>query len=130
MYTFPCAGIWLAGSSARGFCHIRTAREEAEYRVRSTTSSLSMSARPATMDHVSCKLVPAGVCTTCKICRRCVTVPDTVRSFILTDDQSIAMDPAGLPLGDMQPMKRTRELLLDGGIYMENCTLNHCNRGI
>lgn len=45
------------------------------------------------------------------------------RSFILTDDQSIAMDPAGLPLGDMQPMKRTRELLLDGGLHMENCTL-------
>lgn len=43
------------------------------------------------------------------------------RRFILTDDQAIAMDPAGLPLGDMQPMKRTRELLLDGGLHMENC---------
>ena len=45
------------------------------------------------------------------------------RSFILTDDQAIAMDPAGLPLGDMQPMKRTRELLMDGGLHMENCAL-------
>lgn len=43
------------------------------------------------------------------------------RSFILTDDQAIAMDPASLPLGDMQPMQRARELLLDGGLYMENC---------
>lgn len=33
------------------------------------------------------------------------------------------MDPAGLPLGDMQPMQRTRELLLDGGLHMENCAL-------
>jgi hypothetical protein len=42
-------------------------------------------------------------------------------SFILTDDQAIAMDPAGLPLGDMQPMKRTRQLLMDEGLHMENC---------
>ena len=44
--------------------------------------------------------------------------------FILTDDQSLAMDPAGIPLGDMQPMVQTRKLLIEGGLHMANWFVN------
>ena len=44
--------------------------------------------------------------------------------FILTDDQSLAMDPAGIPLGDMEPMVQTRKLLIEGGLHMANWFVN------
>ena len=126
MYTQPCAGMWLAGCSARGFCRIRTAREEAEYRVRSTTSSLSMSARPATMDHVPCKLVPAGVCTACTICRRCVTGCAGHCSQFHSDGRSIDRDGPSWPstrrhaADETNAGATTRRRHLYGKLYAES----------
>ena len=34
------------------------------------------------------------------------------------------MDPAGIPLGDMQPMVQTRKLLIEGGLHMANWFVN------
>ena len=44
--------------------------------------------------------------------------------FILTDDQALAMDPAGSPLGDMEPMPKARRLLMDEGLTLHNWFVN------
>eukprot|EP01051_Picozoa_sp_SAG22_P001060 SAG22_NODE_37_length_26837_cov_8.103523_14_plen_424_part_00 len=44
--------------------------------------------------------------------------------FILTDDQALAMDHPGSPLGDMAPMKKSRRLLMEQGLAFTNWFVN------